>query len=528
MEVFISYCYCYRWGFNINCSGIWDCQGTSASVTFTGGTTVTLSGTAWRGRIVGSPMALIGANITINTPNTFTITDQIRLGNNSSITYVNNIGTIVTTGSYLIFAGTGIVINTSGMTWGNVSTGISGPNVTLTSNLNLSGTFLVGVISVINGFSIRTGGLTVSAVLSGTSTFEFVGTGTWSHTTTNSLATNVTINTPGTLTISGNVYFGTGILSYISGTVVTTGSTLNITSSCTFNTNTMNWNVINVNSTLACILTLGSNINTDTLSLAATSNALNINNAFSVYLGSLINNSIQNIQGTNAVIVFNKDGIWSHTSTGRLFLPTTINLPGTPGSTTLTLGTAVRYSTNTITYTAGTVITAGSTLFLTSGATLATNGIVWNNIEVGTGTYVLSNLLTASGNLELGTTGGTTTFSGLAGFNVGGITIGSTPATRTIIYTVANAYSVTDNFSSTGTSNAARTTFQSSSPGTKIVFTLGTSATQKLAYINATDMDSSLGQTIYSFNGVLNNTINWSTLTAQNLTGGVGLVGFVN
>jgi len=37
-------------------------------------------------------------------------------------------------------------------------------------------------------------------------------------------------------------------------------------------------------------------------------------------------------------------------------------------------------------------------------------------------------------------------------------------------------------------------------------------AAQNVGYTNATDIDSSLGQTVYSFNGSLSNTLNWNTL----------------
>ena len=38
----------------------------------------------------------------------------------------------------------------------------------------------------------------------------------------------------GNVTVSGNVYYGTGTMTYTSGTITTTSSTLNIQASCTY------------------------------------------------------------------------------------------------------------------------------------------------------------------------------------------------------------------------------------------------------------------------------------------------------
>jgi hypothetical protein len=63
-------------------------------------------------------------------------------------------------------------------------------------------------------------------VVSGTASINLIGTGTWIHTLTGVISNNLNINTSGTLTISGNVYYQTGTLTYITGKVVTKNSTL--------------------------------------------------------------------------------------------------------------------------------------------------------------------------------------------------------------------------------------------------------------------------------------------------------------
>ena len=66
----------------------------------------------------------------------------------------------------------------------------------------------------------------------------------------------------------------------------------------------------------------------------------------------------------------------------------------------------------------------------------------------------------------------------------------------------------------------------SSTGGVKAILTLSTSGTQNVMYTNATDIDSSLGQTIYSFNGTLTDSINWQVLNASLIGSGVST--FVN
>jgi hypothetical protein len=60
---------------------------------------------------------------------------------------------------------------------------------------------------------------------------------------------------------------------------------------------------------------------------------------------------------------------------------------------------------------------------------------------------------------------------------------------------------------------ASPITMTSSSLSIRAIWTLNNGASQIMTYINGTRIDSSLGQTIYSFGGVLTDTINWNQLT---------------
>lgn len=98
------------------------------------------------------------------------------------------------------------------------------------------------------------GGLTSSGTgsLSGTAKVIFGG-GT--ITAALFIANNVDINCS-TLTIS-NLFYKTGTLTYVAGTITTTGSTLSLSAACTLNTNGMTWNnvVLSVNATTTITLT---------------------------------------------------------------------------------------------------------------------------------------------------------------------------------------------------------------------------------------------------------------------------------
>ena len=120
-----------------------------------------------------------------------------------------------------------------------------------TGTFTLADNWTVGHLScgattcTINGNTLTNNGdLTLTATtITGTTNIILAGTGTWTG-TSSSLKNNLTINTAGTITVSGIVNYNTGTLTYTAGTVVTTGSTLTIGASTTLNTNGITWNNI--------------------------------------------------------------------------------------------------------------------------------------------------------------------------------------------------------------------------------------------------------------------------------------------
>ena len=113
--------------------------------------------------------------------------------------------------------------------------------------MTASGNLSLGGVTVLNGNTVFIGGglsLTTTGLTSGTTLIILNGTGTWNHSAVGQLRNNLTINTSGTITITINIYYNTGTLTYTAGTVVTTGSNLNIGASTTLTTNGMIWNNI--------------------------------------------------------------------------------------------------------------------------------------------------------------------------------------------------------------------------------------------------------------------------------------------
>ena len=116
-----------------------------------------------------------------------------------------------------------------------------------------------GGTCTMNGSNIYvTGNLlqTTAAICTGTTNIIMNGTGSWSNSSTGQLRNNITINTAGTITISGTVYYNTGTLTYTAGTIVNTGSTLNV-GTCTLDLNDITLNNFNVN-VASAVVTLAS------------------------------------------------------------------------------------------------------------------------------------------------------------------------------------------------------------------------------------------------------------------------------
>lgn len=180
-------------------------------------------------------------------------------------------------------------------------------------------------------------------------------------------------------------------------------------------------------------------------------------------------------------------------------------------SGTITLGTWVLIATGgVLNYVAGAVDPASSTLSLNSSISLNTNGMTWNNANIAGGSITLNSKFTASGVITVGDLG-TVNFLGSAGFEVDSFFC-STTAVRTINFTAGNTYRINNSITVNGVTN--KRSFVSTSPGANVVLTAG--GIQDVKNCNATWIDSSGGETIFTTAAMLDNTTNWVVRNMSN------------
>ena len=340
----------------------------------------TVAFTATSGNLVVNVATAVLAGInftnyvgTITFNNAITSTGTINLGTN---------GFTQAGASGLIVSGTATISGTTAWSRTLQFTGTSitytlGSNLTVTGAISLSGT----TASTFTGNTLNIGGsltVTTTATISGTTVFNFNGTGTWTHTASGVIQNNLTINTSGTLTISGNVYYNTGTLTYTLGTVTTTGSTLNIALATTLNTNGMTWNNVSITSG---IQTLTSDLNCQNL----TNSSVTINGLFNINVsGNLTANGITQI-GT-ATIVLNGTGTWTAPNASNTFrIPIIINTNGI-----ITLANTLQSSGN-LTYIKGIVKANNTTISFGTSTLINLHKINFKNVIIGAGNTITMN-----------------------------------------------------------------------------------------------------------------------------------------
>ena len=170
--------------------------------------------------------------------------------NNNTMTWIS--GIITTVSSTLNVQSAATTLNTSGMTWGNARF-TSAVTHTLTSNLNLSGTLVLGTTTgttTINGSTINVGGgITMggtTTIIAGTTNIKITG-GTITGISTTTLRLPLEIAGNVTISDSADFRYNTGTLTYTSGKVTTTGSTLLIALATTLiNMDKIAWNIVTV------------------------------------------------------------------------------------------------------------------------------------------------------------------------------------------------------------------------------------------------------------------------------------------
>lgn len=265
----------------------------------------------------GNTNSTISATITIlsldiQTGYTATMTHNAVLTIAGDWTYTENY-TIAGASSVTISGNSTITSN--GVTWPNALTFTVSSTKTLVGNLVIGGTLTISLNNTINKTTNETlscNGLNVTAFLLGTAKIILKG-GTWLS--ANTRFTN-DLDIDGNVTISGTVYKQGGVITYISGTVTTTGSTLSINTntntvtSITLNTNGITWNNITRTDGYTLTVTLTSNLSiAGTITITSGQLILNKTTSETVTINNGITISGSSISGTAKIIL--TGGTWS-------------------------------------------------------------------------------------------------------------------------------------------------------------------------------------------------------------------------
>jgi hypothetical protein len=435
-------------------------------------------------------------------------------------------------------------------------------NGTLTIGSGTFQTTFNGAFSITANSNFVIGSTSVGPVRSTSgaiSTIILGGTGTWSQASTvSSFGINLNINTAGTITIStGCSYGGLGTntgssFTYTAGTVICQGTftfvhaqssiayTINLngsssTSATATSSTGVNFNNLNFtsNSGVSQQINITGNVCVvGNISIASTviTKANSILSGGNVYLNG--GASLTGYFGTGTIpttYTFQGTGTWTESIT----LTAASNNFGISGnviintSGTITLGSHVGFRVCTATYTNGTVIYAGfgfrvntctlagfsavGTLPLLQHTTTSANAAgafltINDSTELQITSLIFQGFNTNLSFIHAGTKGWTaSTFyfqqtAAVAGFDSGlGLTAGNT-------YTVTSSFifNARSRFQVGGNSGMARV-----GVGT-VYFTLAFGAYQNVYVMGATNINSSLGQTIWSRRGLITTTQNWN------------------
>ena len=347
--------------------------------------------------------------ITFDSSNPITF---LAVNGNQSISYTS--GTIVTTGSTVIFAqysSHGITFNNiSSVIFNNVQLQFYSASFTLNSDMYISGTLELHSRTFnaggnINGSNIYTGGLNfsnslplaLSGTVAGTSTIYAHYGGTWTAgTSTVPINNNIILDCSSyTTTFTNNFTYSAGKIQYLSGTIVTTGSTLILRdSSSSVDTNTIVWNNISVSGTITLYSDLYCNNFTG-------NGGVTVNgNYFCHVFGNLIDNTGAGVISGSAGFIMCGTG--------------SININGSFRSSSLEINTAgtitltsaifsAIYQDFIFTYTQGTIITSSTVVFSVQGHSMYINGTsncTFSNVQFNLYTnaqFILNSDLNVSG-----------------------------------------------------------------------------------------------------------------------------------
>ena len=458
-----------------------------------------------------------------NYTNTITFTFNVSVAGN--VTLGASMG-ILGAGSLIITAASTLTPN--GKDWtGNFGVQPSGIGVTFTVTLaadfTVEGTFTHGTGSgatvIFNGFTLTLkGNLQFSTSYIGGTTDVIIAPpiGTVKTCTTGFLISNNSLefNGAGTFNFVGSIFYGT-TLKYTNGTFNHTSGQFSIGNlTVSLDTAGMSFNQMGV-VTNNMIITLLSDINCRGnfyVQRATFSGAFNVNvSSLSSASFACTGGTIVLRSGTTHLGVTYSAGTWND---GVANYSSNIVIAGNPTITNTGM------SGGSFTYTSGTPVFNG-TFQLSGTVTLNLSGMpAFNNLTINTGVTATANitnnaLFTVNGIMTNTHTVSTQTINwlGSAGWSTANLL--NSFAGGNLVLASGVTYTVRSQISFTGGTAGARPQIRASlTNSTKAILTLNFGASQSMIYVNATDIDSSGGQTIWSF-GVLPvtdllRTINWN------------------
>jgi hypothetical protein len=492
------------------------------SVNLSGILNVTTSLTMVTGGSLGSAINLVGnvgvsgsariGNITIPSGSTLTMNSSIVVG---SIAFTGT-GALVHNNNTCSFNGAGTG-NTSIVEFWNVVTRTS--SYTWTSNLNVGNDYTDQTSDFVSsgGAQIRikgsgqfnVGGFSYSN-FTGFSGFRFIGTGT--------------------ISMENNPYYSINI-SILIDTTNPLGYVIGTTSRLNFNTSGASLTLVGNTSTASFFSTTSMVLNgtwtfdvnrTGTGGSEITLPNLNVLSSTMTFTN---NTKCNNFDNTSGVINGDKLLVLGNaTSTSIIQGTGTIEMSGSVNRTISIPDLRVNLITNksggaTITSLVNLTINASKTLSLNTttlfGTTLVTfsaNAITFNNSS-GSSLYditfngniqTINNLLNVSRNLTIA---GTTTFTGPSGWTCANLLCSTAGSTITLQNSITYRTTTSVNMLAT---NALRILMISNSGSIRAIWTLDQGASQSIAYVDGTRINSSQGQTIWSFGSTLTDTLNWN------------------
>jgi len=441
---------------------------------------------------------------TMSLANNLTVVGNLTLGSGMTITGSAGIsktgnGTLisngVTLGGSLLFAGGGGTAHTFGSNW--IIDGNFGDNVN--SNTVTGGGYTASIGGNLSGLISTTNFL-----------FQLRGTGTLSGTHTGNTIASATIqisSSAGVITQSTSG-LSTFTFTYITGSYISTGIMTIGGLGVTFNNvSGIVFSDLAFAAAAGQTLTLNSNVYVSR-SLSGGSLSGAINGPYAVYVGGNLTPSA-GLTGTSTIEMSGSANasISAGTIQNNLTINKSVAAIVTFPAGTVTWGAAAR----TLTYTAGTINTSTSTFTIPVNTNVTMNAMPFYNLTLpGLATYTISSPITISNNLTLGSTGNVT-FTGSAGWTCANLICSNTSRTITLANSSSGAsYRTTTSASLTATA-ALPITMTSNNATTRSLWTLDYGANQSLIYVSGTRIDSSLGQTIWTFGGLRIDTVNWAT-----------------